>query len=413
MCLLKNYEQFNHLDAEKQLRDAGLWSNDGVVKTVWVLVSLIDRTQTVTIDGTKHVRGATFPTSQARLAERVGVERRATVNTYLRQLEDAGIIRKEDAGRGGHNCLRYIFTTFDRGAEQLRQEISERKAEEESASDEQKLTEKTCTPRRNAEEKGVREQKKPVRTEAKTCTPQSVHSPEYPDKSRISPSTGLGADTGIADPMPNEEVAETQDLHSKPDAAAAEPSDEQKNSRKEKNTDFFLSNSFHLADKFAGDELEFTPPELRKKRAAQFQDHLTNMFRSARVADACPDAAERLEKCTRILEIWVEIVKNRHEPAQFVGFMDTDAGMTALAKAQSQVIAAEQRKQKWTTSPSPGPPHGQRIFHLDEAPAQFQQILMRHVPNLCENKSFPLADLPTQLQYLCEENAYSAITDYR
>ena len=146
MCLLKSYEQFNHFDTEKELKEAGLWDNAGIVKTVWVMVSLINRDETVTIDGVKHPRGALFPTSQGRLAARVGVKR-PTMNSYLNQLEDAGIIRKELGGKGSHNCLIYVFTAFDRAAAQLRREIAKRKQEEKEQAEQGSAENTSSSPR--------------------------------------------------------------------------------------------------------------------------------------------------------------------------------------------------------------------------------------------------------------------------
>lgn len=345
MCLLKQFEQFNHKENEDRLKAAGLWKNGNIVKLVNVLVSLIDRRQTVTIGGVKHKRGATSHVSQDKLASRVGVSRQM-ISQYVKQLTDADIIRTESAGTGGHNCLRYVFVAFDEGANRLRTEIQQQQSED--AKDEGSAP-KTCKAQslhlsETDSEKGVNQTEKGVKSDPKTCKAQSLHHPELtreiPD---TSSHTSLAARASIASTVPTEVGGEGR---TDVDLSDPEPTDtetvpkEEKTSLKGKDVAFFTSPSFLLADKFAGDELEHTPDELRKRRAHRFRDHLIKMFHAPRLAEECPDEAERLEKCVQVLAIWIEIVQARDTPAESVGFMNTEPGMRALTQARKQVFAA-------------------------------------------------------------------------
>ena len=155
MCLLPQYEQVAITDITEQLQEANLFNKPGILQTVWVLHGLIDKEQTVTINGVKHKRGATCPVAQETIAGMIGVNRRATAHGYLKELVDAGILRVEKASIGGKNCYRYIFTIFDLYAQEP----------------------ETCTD----EDESVRENEKPVRLNDETCTPQSVHNQEDQD----------------------------------------------------------------------------------------------------------------------------------------------------------------------------------------------------------------------------------------
>ena len=152
--------------------------------------------------------------------------------------------------------------------------------------------------------------------------------------------------------MPTEEgegenckFSENQEEPPAPQPAAASPTGapeadrlEEKNSRKEKDVDFFRRECFSLADKFAGDDLEYTPPDLRRKHAAQFRDQLMKMFRSPALVARYPDEDVRLARCTESLRIWIEIVHDRDKPAFSVGFLSTEVGMRALIQAKKQAM---------------------------------------------------------------------------
>ena len=153
MCLLPQYEQVAITDITKQLQDKGLFNKPGILQTVWVLHGLIDKNETVTVDGAKHKRGATCPIAQKTIADLIGVSRRATAHGYLKELIDAGILRAEKASFGGANCYRYIFTIFDRYAEE----------------------QNTCTVTGDSTDEGVRSNEEPVRSNGETCTAQGVH----------------------------------------------------------------------------------------------------------------------------------------------------------------------------------------------------------------------------------------------
>ena len=167
MCLLPQYEQVAIQKISKQLQDAGLFNKPGILQTVWVLHGLIDKGQTVTIDGVKHKRGATCPVAQETIAGMIDVRRRATAHGYLKDLIDAGILRVEKARIGGNNCYRYIFTIFDKYVEES----------------------KTCTDDDDSTDEDVRQKEKFVRLDDETCTAQGVHNQEVQERAPVLPDT--------------------------------------------------------------------------------------------------------------------------------------------------------------------------------------------------------------------------------
>ena len=180
MCLLPQYEQVAIQKISKQLQDAGLFNKPGILQTVWVLHGLIDKGQTVTIDGVKHKRGATCPVAQETIAGMIDVRRRATAHGYLKELIDAGILRVEKASIGGNNCYRYIFTIFDKYAEES----------------------KTCTDDDDSTDEDVRQNEKTVRSDDETCTAQGVHNQEVQERAPVLP------DTCTSKSMDTDEVSE-------------------------------------------------------------------------------------------------------------------------------------------------------------------------------------------------------------
>ena len=153
MCLLPQYEQVAITDITKQLQEVDLFNKPGILQTVWVLHGLIDKDETVTVDGVKHKRGATCPIAQQTIADLIGVSRRATAHGYLKELIDAGILRVEKVSFRGANCYRYIFTIFDLCAEEPN----------------------ACTRTDKLTDDDVRENEEPVRSDDETCTAQGVH----------------------------------------------------------------------------------------------------------------------------------------------------------------------------------------------------------------------------------------------
>ena len=89
----------------------------------------------------------------------------------------------------------------------------------------------------------------------------------------------------------------------------------QKTCQKGKNAGFFHSVCLDLADKFAGEDLPYTPPDLRRLRAAQFRDPLIKLFQSPQVIAAYADESERLARCSETLALWIDLVKFRDNPA--------------------------------------------------------------------------------------------------
>lgn len=111
MCLLFQYEKFDHRDTRLRMQGAGLF-REAPLKIVWKLAELLDRTQTVDIDGTDCPRGAAYPISQKGLGVAADLTRENT-NRWMRRLRDAGVVRSEVLGPSFHNRLRYVFCSFD------------------------------------------------------------------------------------------------------------------------------------------------------------------------------------------------------------------------------------------------------------------------------------------------------------
>ena len=197
MCLLPQYEQVAITDITKQLQDASLFNKSGILQTVWVLHGLIDKDQTVIIDGVKHKRGATCPIAQETIAGMIGVNRRATAHGYLKELIDASILRVEKASIGGKNCFRYIFTIFDLYANE----------------------QKTCTVEGDSTDENAIENEETVRSDDETCTAQGVHN-QYIQEEEVPVSNVTGPSKVPAEPTESEnrgdslieEKQETTDL---------------------------------------------------------------------------------------------------------------------------------------------------------------------------------------------------------
>ena len=198
MCLLPQYEQVAITDITKQLQDASLFNKSGILQTVWVLHGLIDKDQTVIIDGVKHKRGATCPIAQETIAGMIGVNRRATAHGYLKELIDASILRVEKASIGGQNCFRYIFTIFDLYANE----------------------QKTCTVEEDSADESVSENEKPVRSNDETCTAQGVHN-QYIQEEEVPVSNVTGPSKVPAEPTESENRGDSL-IEEKEDARAEE-----------------------------------------------------------------------------------------------------------------------------------------------------------------------------------------------
>ena len=249
MCLLPQYEQVAITDITKQLQYAGLFNKPGILQTVWVLHGLIDKGQTVTIDGVKHKRGATCPVAQETIAGMIGVNRRATAHGYLKELIDAGIMRVEKASIGGKNCYRYIFTIFDKYANE-----------------------------------------KPVRSDDETCTPQGVHNQEGQDlEATVSSYLGAneesekrGDDINLEDKdspkekdfVPTTQIGNANDMVEKLTQAKSMNAP-----KKDESVESFVL-SFN--DAF-GYETPVSIDEKLARAAAELQEHLSGMLSAASI----------------------------------------------------------------------------------------------------------------------------------
>ena len=307
----------------------------------------------VKLEVTEHVHGfdfpigKTIPISYNGIALRAGCDRRTAIRAVA-ELTTAGMLIKQVSPVAGmhHESNSYQIAFYTEAIDKIKKDhgLIQRKrkflalastedAEEARANDAETLPDATESPS-NSE---------PNATE-------SLNLDLKKEENTRAPTPGPRARTRKADFVPEGEgeklkISEKQEEPSASNAAPAVPTGtpengrpEEKNSQREKDADFFLSASFSLADKFAGEDLEYTPPDLRRKHAAQFRDHLMKMFRSPALVDRYPDEDVRLARCTEALRIWIEIVQDRDKPAFSVGFLSTEVGMRALIQAKKQAM---------------------------------------------------------------------------
>ena len=300
------------------------------------LFGFLDWSKTVRIGVHDFMSGWTCVFSEATLAEKLGCDVK-TVRKALHALVNAKILKREKCGK----CFRYRIVLFDAVLEYLKAHPPEtvKVAYLKHKESLENITEFKHTTRNNKE-------KMSANNSAKTRH-NSVNFPDSQDlkKEELKPRTPTPGPRFRAQAAPtvpsvgegeegNLEISETP--NPEPPAPAiptGNPEDdrmEEKASPREKDADFFLSSSFSLADKFAGDDLEFTPPDLRRKHAAQFRDQLRKMFRSPALVDRYPDEGVRLARCTEALRIWIEIVQDRDKPAVQRG-LSFDGGGHACA----------------------------------------------------------------------------------
>ena len=112
----------------------------------------------------------------------------------------------------------------------------------------------------------------------------------------------------------------------------------------------FVSVSFSLADKFAGDAAEYVDDGLRKERAGVIEAYLYEMFRDAAIVEIYPDADRRAEACAEVMKVWITAVKHLEYPPDQIGFIKTKRGRKILADAKAKVFRSEKNRQKWATS---------------------------------------------------------------
>ena len=393
MCTFERYIQFDIETDIEIMISKGIWKKE-VPQIYNALLTRLNRQDAVKIGDKWEPRGATINISQERIGQIAGIDaqrRRSIVNDCIQKMVDAGILAKERGGPGSHGTMKYIFLSQVRaneaalargrsayhpglGTDDVIGEYPEKsgKALEEPVQSSKSRSIKEESPEADQSDtnQAVRENQKGVRVENNSCTPQSVHNQEYyPETSRIPSHPPLAASPSIAPPMPTE--GEQAEHKSQPAYPAAEPTPEPnppppaaaekpKTSQKEKNTehpdpigpDFAFRESFRLADKFAGDEIEFEDDNQRQQRATRFRNLLIKEFHSAPAAARYPDPDLRLQACVQIVHLWIDIVKSRNRPAEYIGFISTEPGMRALTQARKQIFGSADDYQEIELDPT-------------------------------------------------------------
>ena len=356
MCALYQFQQIDLRILGKQLKAAGLW-NTPAKDICWVLIEYINLNDKIKIGDKMEARGATINLGQGKIAEQAEISR-ATVNKYVPLLEEASIIRRETGGAGSYNTAKYVFCMFDEAIKLRRQDL----AEQESSTPE---PQKAVNPRIdsfdiNPCEKAINHSEKPVNDSEKAVNSKVDRIKSIKEFKGQSSSTSLGASTSIAPTVPNEGEQEEAEHKSRPADPAPEPTPERdppvppkaekpKTSQREKQVrqpdllieaNFAFRESFRLADHFAGDESEFEDDNQRQQRASRFRDLLIKEFHSTSAAARYPDPDLRLQACVQVVHLWIDIVKSRNTPAQYIGFITTEPGMRALTQARKQVFGS-------------------------------------------------------------------------
>ena len=304
------------------------------------LLSMVSLREKEKIHDIKVYSGWTCVISVHALAERNDMSERS-VYYAIKELEDKKAIERRKVGK----CYKFRVMIYPKALKRLEQNPDHPKHQ---------ITTSVPNPARVAEiEKEAAFIPAPVAVENPTNPAPVADKQELKDlREDPGPHPGPRVQAQEATGVPNKEgegekleISENQEDPPATQPAAALPTGvpaddrlEEKNSQKEKDVEFFRSSSFSLADKFAGDDLEYTPPDLHRKHAAQFRDQLMKMFRSPALVDRYPDEGVRLARCTESLRIWIEIVQDRDKPAFSVGFLSTEVGMRALIQAKKQAM---------------------------------------------------------------------------
>lgn len=388
MCTFVRYIQFDIETDIEIMISKGIWE-DEVPKVYTALLTRLNRKDAVKIGDKWEPRGATINISQNRIGDIAGIKakrRRSIVNNCIQKMVDAGILAKERGGPGSHGTMKYIFLSQVRANEAALSQCLSACPDavgkhpdlsglvEDPNKSGKALEERTERPEADQSDtnEAVRENQKGVRFDNNSCTPQSVHNQEYyPETSRPPSSTPLAASTSIAPPTPTEgeqeeEESKTQPAYPisertpEPDPPAPPPVEKPKTSQKEQNVghpdpigaDFAFRESFRLADHFAGDEIEFEDDNQRRRRASRFKNLLIKEFHSTSAAARYPDPDLRLQACVQVVHLWIDIVKSRNTPAEYIGFISTEPGMRALTQARKQVFGSTDQYQEIQLDPT-------------------------------------------------------------
>ena len=274
-------------DVHRYLIDADVFSSRNKL-IVMDLLSLINLSEKVQIHDLLVYTGWSCPVSKNGLATRNALSKRS-VDAAIHELLEAGVIERRKFGKSFRYRVKAIYQPqideLKRNPDHPKHNFASpvpnptRKSEieEEALADSA-----AAAPSSNQSiPKGASAAPDPSIDSATIAPYQDLREEEK----NPGPHPGSRVRTGIADPMPKAGEGEGNFSNSpkpSPDPPASTaapvlptgfPADdrlEEKASQREKDVQFFHSSSLSLADKFAGDEIDYTPPDLRRKRADQF-----------------------------------------------------------------------------------------------------------------------------------------------
>ena len=333
-------------EAKQSLRDAGIYNSRNIL-VARTLCDFIDFNDTVTINEQKYHDGFTCRLSRDKIAQESALSVRS-VDRSIAEMKDAGVLEVKNAGI----CNKFRLTAFST----LHTKIKEKPPEQLDSVKHPPPTQSHGTA--NGSNTPANESKGAVTVADSQDTSQEFK--------QDTPSTSsLAASTGIAPAMPTEgerKEAEPKDQSAhpipEPDPPPPEPAYSQngvekpKTSQREKNADFAFREAFRLADKFAGDEAEFEDDTQRRQRASRFRNLLIKECHSASAAARYPDPDLRLQACVEVFRLWIDIVKSRNNPAEYIGFIATEPGMRALTHARKQVFGSADQYQEIELDPT-------------------------------------------------------------
>ena len=323
-------------EAKQSLRDADIYNSRNVL-VARTLCDFIDFNDTVTINGQKYHDGFTCRLSREKIAQESALSVRS-VDRSIAEMKDAGVLEVKNAGI----CNKFRLTAFST----LHAKIKEKPPEQLDSVKHPPSTQSHDTANRS---------NTPANESEGSATVADSQDTSQEFKQDTSSTSSLAASTGIAPTMPTEGEREEAEPRDQPAHPASEPPPEPdppppacsrngvekpKTSQREKNADFAFRESFRLADKFAGDDIEFEDDNQRRQRASRFRNSLIKEVHSASAAARYPDPDLRLQACVEVFRLWIDIVKSRNNPAEYIGFISTEPGMRALTHARKQVFGS-------------------------------------------------------------------------
>ena len=339
-------------DTTAHLKEKGCFSkaNKAIYRE---LLDLTDLNETECIhDDLDPYSGITLYVSRQKLANESGYSLRQ-VSYALKELRGCKVIKQLDK-HPETGCYRYKLTIYDDSIEYLKAnpdhprcqvETLEPSPEQIQAYAESAMAMfdrlESLESAQNAENEGVQA--------LQGWGADIAHNKDYKEE-KNTPHTAAALERNILEPPAQQEQHEvdldgTTRKHLEPETV-----EEEKNSLRVKEGDsVFVSVSFSLADRFAGNAAEYVDDGLRNERAGVIEGILWDMFRSRAAIAIYSDLNKRTRACAEVMKVWITAVKHLEYPPDQIGFIKTKRGRKILADAKAKVFGSENNRQKWAT----------------------------------------------------------------